>query len=109
MLYFEDESEHFNIEDDFVLIPANAEKLDFKAAMIFTTYKRVDRKIKPVSGTFPQNALVKRTFPHDPLEGLTILSKNPPDFVPTGRITRKAQRDGYKLNRILRARRRKII
>ena len=86
-LHFEDEAEDFNLHEDFILIPGGAHYLDFEAAKAYTAYKKVDRKIKPVSGTFPQNALVRRSFPHNPLEGLTILSKNPPNFIPTDRIT----------------------
>jgi hypothetical protein len=86
-LYFEDEIDDFNYEEDFILIPGHAEDIDFESAKAFTAYKKVDRKIKLVSGTFLQDALVKRTFPHDPLEGLTILSKNPPEFIPTEQIT----------------------
>jgi hypothetical protein len=86
-LYFEDELEGFDHKDDFILISGKADKIDFDTAKAFTAYKKVDRKIKPVSGTFPQDALVKRRFPHDPLVGLTVLSKNPPNFVPTKRIT----------------------
>ena len=86
-LYFDGEIEDFDLQEDFILIPAGAQDLDFEAARAYTAYKKVDRKVKPVSGTFPQDALVKRTFPHEPLEGLKILPKNPPDFVPTKHIT----------------------
>ena len=86
-LYFKNEVENFDHKEDFILIPGYADKFDFDAAKAFTAYKKVDKKIKPVSGTFPQDALVKRRFPHDPLVGLTVLSKNPPIFVPTKRIT----------------------
>jgi hypothetical protein len=55
----------------------------------FTAHKKVDWKVKPVSGTFPQDALVKWPFPHDPLIDMTILSRNPPDFIPTQEITRE--------------------
>jgi len=86
-LYFEGEIEDFNFKEDFILIPGKAKDLNFEAVKAYTAYKKVDRKVKPVSGTFPQDALVRRTFPHDPLKGLTILTKNPPEFVPTERIT----------------------
>ena len=86
-LYFENEIEDFNFKEDFILIPGKAKDLNFEAVKAYTAYKKVDQKVKPVSGTFPQDALVRRTFPHDPLKGLTILTKNPPEFVPTERIT----------------------
>ena len=60
---------------------------DLVSACSFTAYKPVDRRIRPVSGTFPQEALVHRTFPHNPLEGLQSLSKNPPEFSPTRKIS----------------------
>ena len=91
-LYFEGEIEDFNYKDDFILIPATANNLDFEAAKIYTAYKKVDRKVKPVSGTFPQEAMVRRTFPHNPLEGLTKISRNPPEFVPTSRLTEERVR-----------------
>lgn len=50
-------------------------------------YKRVDRKIKPVPGIFPEDARVTRTFPEDPLTNLPELPKKPPDFVPTKKIS----------------------
>ncbi|KIM71028.1 hypothetical protein PILCRDRAFT_26851, partial [Piloderma croceum F 1598] len=58
-----------------------------QAARVYTAYKPVDRRVRPISGTFPQEALVRRSFPHDPLEGLPILSRNPPDFTPTKKIS----------------------
>jgi len=39
-------------------VTTSAEDLEIEAAKAFTAYKKVDRKIKPVSGTFPQDALV---------------------------------------------------
>jgi len=87
ILHFEGESEGLNPQEDFILIPGDADQAHFESAKIFTAYKKVDKKVKPVSGTFPQEALVKRTFPHDPLEGLPILSRMPPEFKPTKRIT----------------------
>ena len=54
---------------------------------ILTMYKRVDKKVKPVSGTFPQDARVLRQFPHDPLASMTPLTPNPPKFKPDGRLT----------------------
>lgn len=86
-LHFEGEIEDLDYKEDFILIPGNAHKIIFEAAKAYTAYKKVDRKVKPVSGTFPQDALVRRSFPHDPLVGLSVLSKNPPEFVPTERIT----------------------
>ena len=52
-----------------------------------TMYKRVDQKIKPVAGTFPEFARVTRQFPEDPLLTLPILTPHPPEFKPTERIS----------------------
>jgi len=56
-LYFEGEIEDFNFKEDFILIPGKAKDLNFEAVKAYTAYKKVDRKVKPVSGTFPQDAL----------------------------------------------------
>jgi len=81
------EVEEFVKGEDTLLISMEHLQEDMRAAQIFTAYKPVDRRVKPVSGTFPQDALVRRSFPHDPLEGLVALSKNPPEFEPTKRIS----------------------
>ncbi len=54
---------------------------------IVGTYKRVDRKIKPVPGVFPEDARVTRKFPEDPLASLPVLPEQPPDFIPGERLT----------------------
>lgn len=53
----------------------------------YTMYKRVDKKIKPVPGVFPQEAQVHRQFPYDPLNTLPTLSPNPPELKPSIKIT----------------------
>lgn len=50
-------------------------------------YKRVDKKVKPVPGIFPEDARVIRKFPEDPLKTLPPLPTNPPEFVPGERLT----------------------
>ena len=85
-IYFENELEDLEA-GDVILIAGCASESEIEAAEAFTAYKKVDRKVKPVSGTFPQEALVRRSFPHDPLEGLPVLSKNPPEFIPSQHIT----------------------
>jgi hypothetical protein len=86
-LHFLGEVENFVLGEDLILIPENYSNYDLLSARAFTAYKPVDKRVKPVSGTFPQDALVRRTFPHDPLEGLPILSRTPPKFSPTAHIT----------------------
>ena len=66
-------------------------------------YKPVHKRIKPVPATFPQEAAVTRTIPEDPLLSLPELSRNPPDFCPTERLTwerlqsMKLNEDGFML------------
>jgi hypothetical protein len=52
-------------------------------------YKPVNRKIRPVPATFPEDAYVVRQFPEDPLLSLPSLSTHPPEFTPTPKITRE--------------------
>ena len=54
---------------------------------VFTAYKRVDRKIRPVPGVFPEDAKVIRQFPEDPLASLVPLPYHPPEFQENGRLT----------------------
>lgn len=54
---------------------------------VHTAYKRVDKKVKPVPGTFPESARVHRRFPENPLNSLSPLTPNPPEFLPNGRLT----------------------
>ncbi|SJL17472.1 uncharacterized protein ARMOST_21023 [Armillaria ostoyae] len=56
-------------------------------------YKRVDRKIKPVSTTFPEEARVRRTIPQDPLLTLAKLPTHPPEFQPTERLTEERMKE----------------
>jgi hypothetical protein len=86
-LCFKGEVEDFIKGEDTLLLSEDFTREELLSAQIFTAYKTVDRRVRPVSGTFPQEALVRRTFPHDPLEGMPILSCNPPEFTPTKKIT----------------------
>jgi hypothetical protein len=75
-----------------VLSYANTEDNDediiiFSGAEVYGVYKRVDKKVKPVSGMFPEESKVKRQFPEDPLASLPPLPVHPPDFVSNGRLT----------------------
>ncbi|KAG2119716.1 uncharacterized protein F5147DRAFT_564263, partial [Suillus discolor] len=56
-------------------------------ASSFTMYKKVDKKVRPVPGVFPQEAQVVRQIPNDPLETLAPLSPNPPNVIPTKKLT----------------------
>jgi transposase InsO family protein len=50
-------------------------------------YKRVDRKVKPVPGVYPEEARVQRTIPKDPLKSLIPLTPHPPEFIPTKKLS----------------------
>lgn len=54
---------------------------------VLTMYKMVDKKVKPVPGTFPQTARVNQQFPHDPLRNLIPLTLHPPEIIPNGHLT----------------------
>ncbi|KAJ7605652.1 hypothetical protein B0H17DRAFT_968014, partial [Mycena rosella] len=60
-----------------------------KEYQIFTMYKRVDKKIKPVSTTFSPEYEVKRCIQEDPMLTLAELSPNPPPFTPTSRLNKE--------------------
>jgi hypothetical protein len=55
----------------------------------FTMYKRADKKIHPVSGTFPEEARVHCTISEDPLLTLQPLPIHPPSFTPGNRLTKE--------------------
>ncbi len=52
------------------------------SAMVFTAYKRVDKKIHPVSMQLPAECEVIRQIPEDPLLTLPPLTPRPPKFIP---------------------------
>ena len=54
---------------------------------VYTAYKRVDKKVKPVPGVFPEEARVIRQIPEDPLRSLPPLNKRNSEFIPNGRLT----------------------
>jgi hypothetical protein len=73
-------------EEDILILPC--EETDSQGyPLTLTAYKRVDKKINPVPGTFPEDARVTRKLPYDPLSTLPPLSMIPPDFIPTERLT----------------------
>ncbi|KAG9223332.1 hypothetical protein CCMSSC00406_0008936 [Pleurotus cornucopiae] len=76
-------------EEDSILIPTpedSAFGFQFKA---FGAYKRVAQKVHPVSGTYPEDAKVSRSMPEDPLDSLPPLPKDPPEFLPTEKLTKE--------------------
>jgi hypothetical protein len=60
--------------------------------LVYTAYKRVDKKIKPVPTSFPEDCYVERRIPEDPLLTLPLLSCHPPSF----ELTQKFQKSEWK-------------
>ncbi|KZP29952.1 hypothetical protein FIBSPDRAFT_726645, partial [Athelia psychrophila] len=83
--------------DDIILVPPPQDD-ETAAAQVFTAYKTVDRKIKPVPATFPESARVVRTIPTDPLLTLPALSPNPPKFQPSQHLTQE-RLDSLEINK----------
>ncbi|KAJ6473098.1 hypothetical protein C8R45DRAFT_835764, partial [Mycena sanguinolenta] len=52
----------------------------------YTMYKRVDKKVRPVSTTFSPDYEVRCTIPRNPMETLPELFADPPVFQPTMRL-----------------------
>ena len=60
--------------------------------LVYTAYKRVDKKIKPVPTSFPEDCYVERRIPEDPLLTLPLLSCHPPSF----ELTQKFQKSEWR-------------
>jgi len=60
---------------------------DISNNLVLGVYKRVDKKIHPVSTTLPEDCQVTRQIPEDPILTLPYLPTHPPDFTPTTKIT----------------------
>lgn len=52
-------------------------------------YKKVSKRILPVSTVMPEYAKIHRRFPEDPLLTLPALSPHPPEFTPGDRLTQE--------------------
>lgn len=86
---FEDDEEDFDFGEDILLIPQdfNQDPDPDRDTYNFTAYKHVDQKVKPVPGTFLEDACALRQFPEDPLLSLPHLSPNLPNFVSNAKFT----------------------
>lgn len=81
-----DQSTMDSIDDEDIIL--NLDSPDCReGTFAFTAYKRVDKKVKPIPTTFPEDCLVRRCIPEDPLLTLPPLPYHPPNFVPTYRIS----------------------
>lgn len=74
-------------EEDYLIQCTSDDPYPRNNDAVFTMYKTVAKKVKPVSGTFPEEARVIRTVPRDPLLTLEPLPFHAPDFVPTTKLT----------------------
>jgi len=75
-------------DDEYILYPEGQIPCN-SSAMVFTAYKRVDKKIHPISMQLPTDCEVIRRIPEDPLQTLPPLTKQPPKFIPTAKITQE--------------------
>ena len=86
-----------NWEEDILIFPSDFNGIDSDVRHtqfhVFTAYKQVAQKVHPISGTFPENARVRQSFPHDPLESLPPLTPHPPKFIPSGQLTEDCMKD----------------
>jgi hypothetical protein len=87
----------FDDDDELILVPGKGLINNNVPVQCFTAYKRIDKKVKPLSTTFPEEACVKHQIPMDPLTSLAPLSKCPPEFTPTSHLTQE-HIDSLKIN-----------
>jgi hypothetical protein len=73
-------------DDDLIIYPTDSFEPN-NAKFVFGAYKRVDKKIHPISTSFPEDCRVTRQIPEDPLLTLPPLPIRPPEFVPSQKIT----------------------
>jgi len=87
----EDESIEHDSREDLVLVPDDlgTDGLETSEPFAFTAYKRVDQKINPVSGTFPEEAQVHRRIPVDPLLSLPKLEAVQPPLIDSPRMNQE--------------------
>jgi hypothetical protein len=78
---------YFEGDDAFIFYPLDIKTSEGNTQQAFTMYKRVDKKIRPVSTTFSPDYEIRRTIPEDPLKSLEELPVCPPMFEPSARLT----------------------
>jgi len=89
-IHFTDTNMPYELEtdDEYIIYPTYDLNND-APYMVFTAYKRVDKKIHPVSMQLPPDCEVIQHIPEDPLLTLPQLVMHPPEFVPTTKITQE--------------------
>lgn len=83
---YDAEGEIIDLENDIILGSADWSD-ETSPVQVFTMYKPVAKKVKPVPGVYPEESKVRRTIPEDPLLTLPTLNKQPADFRPSKRIS----------------------
>ena len=68
-------------------------------AAVYTKYKPVAQKVKPLHANLPDKYRIIRDIKGDPLENMPILNPKPPDFVPTGRYTQERMKTMDKVHK----------
>ena len=71
-------------DDEYIICPTHNSANSY---LILTAYKRVGKKIHPVSTQFPIDCQVTRQIPEDPLLSLPPLTTQPPEFTPSTKIS----------------------
>jgi deoxyribodipyrimidine photolyase len=74
-------------DDKYLFYPVQISNEKGTSHQAFTMYKRVDKKVKPVSTTFSPDYTVQQCIPEDPSEMLPELPVNPPPFTPGNQLT----------------------
>jgi len=71
--------------DDYDFMPTKTSNQ--KTFQVYTMYKHIDKKVRPVPAQFPEDCQIRRTIPEDLLLTLKPLPFNPSEFEPTTKIT----------------------
>ena len=79
------ESEESLDDSDIILKIDSGDSID--PSFIFTAYKTVDKKVKPISTNFPEDYYIHRCISEDSLLTLSPLPCQPPEFLPTRKTT----------------------
>ena len=74
-------------DSSLILEIASPSNVSPNSAFVFTMYKRVDKKVKPVPSNFPEECYVHCCIPEDPLLTLPPLPLHSPKFTFTVKIS----------------------
>ena len=71
-------------DDEYIIYPTHNSANSY---LVLTAYKWVGKKIHPVSTQFSMDCQVTCQIPEDPLLTLLLLPAQPPEFIPTAKIS----------------------